>query len=319
MVKKREPFPEIPDLYQMVYELITYIPKGRVSTYGAVAEALGDKTAARAVGKILSENSNPELYPCYKIVYSDGAVGNYRLGGVTEKSRLLSADGIKISDGGIIDLKRYFFGNFVSDKPLARLHEYQDRFMPEIESIGSAIRTVGGVDVSYSGNSKNAVAVYTLFDFKMNKMLDYTIQSDKICFPYIPSYLSFRELPILSKLIEKAELGKKSADVVLVDGNGLIHPRNSGVASMLGAVCGIKTIGVAKSLLCGTAGDDNFIRMNNKVIGKRITKGFKPVFVSAGWKTDLSEAASIVSEMMIRRLPEPLRMAHILSKSLMAN
>jgi len=191
--------------------------------------------------------------------------------------------------------------------------------MPEIESIGSAIRTVGGVDVSYSVNSKNAVAVYTLFDFKMNKMIDYISQSGRICFPYIPGYLSFRELPILSKLIEKVESGKKSADVVLVDGNGLIHPRNSGIASMLGAVCDIKTIGVAKSLLCGIAGDDNFIRMNNKVIGKRITKGFKPVFVSAGWKTDLNEATSIVSYMMVHRLPEPLHMAHILSKSLAAS
>jgi len=239
----------IPDLYNEIYELLKQIPKGKISTYKAVARALGDKSAARAVGRILSENNKPDLYPCYKIVYSDARVGNYKFGGTAEKSKRLAEDGIKISDNKISDFDSCFFDDFRSNMPLVGLAEYQKRFIPEIKSVDSKIQTVGGVDVSYSSNSSDAVAVYTLFDFKTNKMTDYMSHSTKIRFPYIPGYLSFRELPVLSELIEKVKNTGKMADVVLVDGNGLIHPRGAGIASMLGELCDIRTVGVAKSLL----------------------------------------------------------------------
>ncbi len=315
-MKIKNLLPKIPDLYDEVYELLKQIPEGKVSTYKAIARALGDKSAARAVGKILSENENPDLYPCYKIVYSDGKVGNYRFGGTTEKTKRLAEDGIKIAGGKVIGCNNCLFEDFLSDAPLKKLLEYQKRFVAKTESVEFEIKTIGGVDVSYSSNSSDAVAVYTLFDFKTNKMTDYMSHSAKIRFPYIPGYLSFRELPILSELIGKVKSAGKMADVVLVDGNGLLHPRGAGIASMLGAICNIKTVGVAKSLLCGTLGDEGFVRMNGKIAGKKITKGFKPVFVSAGWKTDLSAAVNIVTSTMIHRLAEPLRMAHILSRNL---
>jgi deoxyribonuclease V len=71
---------------------------------------------------------------------------------------------------------------------------------------------------------------------------------DRIKFPYIPTYLAYRELPLFEKLIEQL---KVRPSVLMVDGNGILHPYKIGIASHLGVVLDIPTIGVAKNLLCG--------------------------------------------------------------------
>jgi len=81
------------------------IPKGKVSTYGRIARRL--KSSPRAVGQALKRNKRPEHYPCYKVVYSDGRVGNYSgLGGTAEKTRRLRRDGVEVR-GDLVDLERY--------------------------------------------------------------------------------------------------------------------------------------------------------------------------------------------------------------------
>ncbi|MFH0961593.1 MAG: MGMT family protein [archaeon] len=88
---------------EKVYSLLKKVPKGKVTTYSALARAAGSPRAARAVGTLMRKNPNPDKIPCYKVVLSDGRIGNYSgPGGVFRKQALLSKDGIAISPGGRI-------------------------------------------------------------------------------------------------------------------------------------------------------------------------------------------------------------------------
>jgi len=90
-----------------IYEAVKKIPKGMVATYGAVAEAAGDKKMARAVGNALHRNPDPENIPCYRVVNSKGELaGEFAFGGAGAQRKLLEADGIEFIDGRV-DLAKY--------------------------------------------------------------------------------------------------------------------------------------------------------------------------------------------------------------------
>ena len=92
---------------QRLYELLTESPRGKVVTYGTLAEMLGDKAWARAVGNALHSNPDGDKYPCYKVVNSKGELSPaYAFGGIEEQKRRLEADGIAVDDGKV-DLKIY--------------------------------------------------------------------------------------------------------------------------------------------------------------------------------------------------------------------
>ena len=90
-----------------IYEAVKLIPKGKVATYGQVAELAGDKKMARAVGNALHKNPNPDEIPCYRVVNAKGELaGEFAFGGDKAQQRLLEADGIIVIDGKV-DLKIY--------------------------------------------------------------------------------------------------------------------------------------------------------------------------------------------------------------------
>lgn len=90
-----------------IYEAVKKIPRGRVATYGQVAELAGNKKMARAVGNALHKNPNPDLIPCYRVVNSKGELaGEFAFGGVGAQARLLEADGIEVVNGKV-DLEKY--------------------------------------------------------------------------------------------------------------------------------------------------------------------------------------------------------------------
>ena len=92
-----------------VFELLCTIPRGRVTTYGDLAEALGNRSWARAVGNALHKNSDGDKFPCYKVVNSRGRLSqNYAFGGLEEQKRRLEADGIVVNNFGV-DLVRVGF------------------------------------------------------------------------------------------------------------------------------------------------------------------------------------------------------------------
>jgi O-6-methylguanine DNA methyltransferase len=90
-----------------IYEAVKKIPKGRVATYGQVAELAGDKKMARAVGNALHKNPDPDSIPCYRVVNAKGELaGAFAFGGPDAQAKLLEADGIEVI-GGKVDLKKY--------------------------------------------------------------------------------------------------------------------------------------------------------------------------------------------------------------------
>ena len=90
-----------------IYEVVKKIPKGKVATYGQVAELAGDKRMARAVGNALHKNPDPDNIPCFRVVNAKGELaGEFAFGGAGEQAKLLEADGIKVTDGRV-DLEKY--------------------------------------------------------------------------------------------------------------------------------------------------------------------------------------------------------------------
>lgn len=286
------------NLYEKTYELVKQIPKGKVSTYGAVAKALGDLIAARAVGRMLNENPYKEV-PCYRVICSDGNIGGYAHG-IDKKIELLRRDGIEVI-GKKIDLKKYFFNEFKTDYPLKKLRREQEKLREKLilEDIFD-LETIAGMDVAYG--KKYAYGAYVEFDLKGN-IINKKIVKKKIEFPYIPTYLAYRELPILNTLIK----GEKPS-LIMIDGNGILHPRFFGIACHFGILNNIATIGIAKKLLYGKE-KDGYIYINNKKVGKRIGK----IYVSPGNKICVETAWKITKKFMKYSQPEPIRQAHILA------
>ena len=178
---------------------------------------------------------------------------------------------------------------------------------------------IAGSDISApdsNGIVRAAVIVLTHPGFEV---VEVQVIEDKPLFPYIPGFLSFRESPIVLTAFSKLS---NEPDLLLVDGQGIAHPRRFGIASHLGVVLDIPTIGCAKSRLCGThkplattnAGSYTELVHNDEIIGAVVvTKDHvSPVYVSPGHKVDLPNAILWVMKCCKGyRLPEPCRLAHL--------
>jgi deoxyribonuclease V len=318
---------EIPDLRKAALELLLQVPKGKVTTYRALAIALGDPIASRAVGQIMAANEQPDRYPCYKVVHSDGRVGAYSApGGEAAKIARLQAEGIPVRDGKILNLKEHVFYSFRSEKPLVKLKKLQEELSERVRRtpLRGDYQTVGGVDLSYP-DPWTGIGAYVLMDLAGGRPLATEVAHCEISFPYIPTYLAFRELPVLLPLLEQVKEQGKLADVVLVDGSGILHPRHVGIASHLGVLLNTPTVGVTKSLLYGQVDLEDMepkeVRsvidpQSGEVIGAAIKtqERAEPIFVSIGHGIDLEAATSLVLRLCSKRLPEPIRRAHLASK-----
>jgi deoxyribonuclease V len=175
------------------------------------------------------------------------------------------------------------------------------------------IKFVGGVDVAYT--NRNAVGAVAILEYSTLKVVETKTSFQATGVPYIPTFLSFREVP---PVVSAVNMLSARPDVFLVDGHGIAHPRRLGFASHLGLVLDAATIGVAKSLLCGNVGDKEVdkwkpIIHEGVTVGAAVcTKlGVKPVYVSIGHKISLETAIEIVKRCTGKyRIPEPLREAH---------
>jgi deoxyribonuclease V len=175
------------------------------------------------------------------------------------------------------------------------------------------IRTVGGVDVSYF-DSKGIGAV-TVLDYDSLDILEAQVATCDVKMPYIPTLLSFREIPPAIAAIKRL---KVQPDIFLVDAQGLAHPYRCGFASHLGLALGKPTVGAAKSRLIGLPVEKNgrtFLVDEGEVIGEIVaTKpDAKPVYVSIGHMVSLESAVKIVKHCSKGRIPEPLLQAHNLA------
>ncbi len=180
------------------------------------------------------------------------------------------------------------------------------------------IKLIAGIDVSVSRYSRSGRAAVVVVNYPDLEVREISVAEGAIDFPYIPGLLSFREAPLALQAWKGLET---RPDLLMVDGQGLAHPRRLGIASHLGLLLNIPSIGCAKSRLIGThgslpeeAGSYSLLLENDEVIGAvvRTKHAVKPLYVSIGHRTDLDSAIRLVLNCCQGfRLPQPTRLAHI--------
>jgi deoxyribonuclease V len=180
------------------------------------------------------------------------------------------------------------------------------------------VRAVAGVDIAVGPRGSNAGrAAVVVLAWPSLEPLEQSIERAEVRFPYIPGLLSFRELPLV--LPAFARLTRRP-DLVIVDGQGIAHPRRFGIASHLGVLLDLPTIGCAKSRLTGlpsgVLGDESGARVplldGDECVGYvlRTRTGVKPLYVSPGHRIGFEEAADWVLRLTAGyRLPQPTRLA----------
>lgn len=182
------------------------------------------------------------------------------------------------------------------------------------------ITRVAGVDIGIDRKSDRARAAAAVLSFPGCEVLDHVVVKRRISFPYVPGYLSFREVPPIMAALEKLTV---SPDLIICDGQGIAHPRRFGLACHLGVLMDLPTIGAAKSRLIGTHAEPGRdkgqwceLKDKDEIIGAvvRTRTGVRPLFVSIGHRVGLPAAVRIVLQCCTRyRLPETTRAAHRLA------
>lgn len=179
------------------------------------------------------------------------------------------------------------------------------------------VRRVAGVDVGFENNGEITRAVLAVLDFPSLKLLEVSVARQPTRFPYVPGLLSFREIPAILGTLASI---KQRPDLILCDGQGIAHPRRFGIASHLGVLTDIPTIGVGKTRLVGeydepgnNKGDWSPLIHQGETIGAvlRTRAGVKPVYVSTGHCVSLETSIEFVLRCVTRyKLPETTRQAH---------
>jgi len=175
------------------------------------------------------------------------------------------------------------------------------------------IKRVCGVDVSYRNVFAYCSAV--ILDKNNLNVIESKNSKLKSTAKYIPGLFMLKESKPILHTIKKLE---KSFDILLVDGNGQLHPRQCGLACYIGLKLDKPIIGVAKSLLCGKERSDSKVEYKGKVLGYEIKQNKKKIYVSVGHKINLNTSVKIVKELIVNGnwYPEPLRIADFNSKQI---
>jgi deoxyribonuclease V len=287
-----------------IASMLSEMRPGETTSFSALASAMGEIRAARAVGEVLSSVS---IRGSHRVVHSDGRVPPGSL-------HLLSTE-IDLPSGAVPVEDIVAFE--AKDPPFNILKAIQIA-MDSIpfEKVDPGPR-MAGTDISCDRNT--SAAALCLVD-RAGRPLGETTVAGNLAFPYVPGYLFYREAPLLIPLLCKArEEGLMDEDpLVLIDGNGRLHPRRMGIAVQLGAICSEPTCGVAKRLLLGSvgvwSGDSAPILVDGEVLGFAVKKDAKrPFYVSEGTGPSLAECVQRLRPTLIGSNPEPLVMAHRLA------
>lgn len=184
----------------------------------------------------------------------------------------------------------------------------------------AAVRRVAGIDVGFERNNTVTRAAVAVLSYPELQLVEHVIARQPTRFPYVPGLLSFREVPTV---IDALAGLRSRPDILLCDGQGIAHPRRFGIASHLGVLFDVPTIGVAKTRLIGShgavppgRGEWTPLEHHGEVIGAvlRSRAGVKPIYVSPGHRTDLDGAVAWTMACVTRyKLPETTRWAHRLA------
>ncbi|WP_439556393.1 deoxyribonuclease V [Dyadobacter sp.] len=186
-----------------------------------------------------------------------------------------------------------------------------------LDPMQTPVRTIAGADISLSLYSETVYAGMVILTYPDLQPISYSLVKSSTTFPYVPGYLAFREIPALLEVYEQIPV---KPDVVMFDGNGIIHKKRMGIASHFGVLTGATTMGCAKKKLTGIYQDPAEERGRYSwVIDKAEKIGYalrskdkvKPIFISPGHKMSLEDSLAIALKCLHKhRLPEPTRKAH---------
>ncbi len=188
------------------------------------------------------------------------------------------------------------------------------------------IRFIAGMDVSCNPFDLNKIvyAAVVVLSYPALDVQEVASSVEKAAFPYVPGYLGFREAPSLVSAFSKLSI---RPDILFVDGHGISHPRGLGIASHMGVLLDIASIGVAKSLLVGkpnavldqSVGSFQAVNYKHHEVARliRTKKQCNPLIVSCGHKVALDSAVDIVQSCVRGyRFPEPIRHAHLVANQI---
>ena len=183
------------------------------------------------------------------------------------------------------------------------------------------VRCIAGADASYSPDGRTVHAAVAVLGLPDLNVLERCWVSREVPFPYVPGFFAFREGPAIISAVGALT---RQPDLLLIDGHGRAHPRRAGIASHVGLVLGIPTVGVAKRILAGDTavfgparGSASPIWDRGEIIGMavRTKAGSRPVYVSPGHAMDLaSSVAAVLATTSTSRIPAPVREAHRISR-----
>ncbi|MDY7013038.1 MAG: deoxyribonuclease V [Cyanobacteriota bacterium] len=206
------------------------------------------------------------------------------------------------------------------EEATALQEQLRDRVLLE-DQLGE-INTVAGVDVGFEENYTITKAAAVVLSFPQLERVEKAIARIPTTFPYIPGFLSFREIPALLQALDQLQT---LPDLILCDGQGIAHPRRLGIAAHLGVLLELPAIGAAKSRLIGThealapeKGSWQPLRDKGEIIGAvvRSRANVKPLYVSPGHKVSLETAIDCVLRCTTQyRLPETTRWADRIASS----
>lgn len=214
------------------------------------------------------------------------------------------------------------FNNLCSEKPVSikKALDFQSRLSKKVirKNAYKRIDKIAGADLAILTKQKKLLCGVIVFSYPQLEIIEkaYSVVDEK--FPYIPGLLSFREGPAIIDTLLKI---KNKPDLVMLDGQGIAHPRLFGIACHVGVLLGIPAIGVGKKKLFGNyiepeekkgSRSDLIDKSSKETIGAviRTRDGVKPVYVSIGNKIDLDSSVDIVLECSKGyRIPEPTRLA----------
>ncbi|WP_457623877.1 endonuclease V [Persephonella sp.] len=183
------------------------------------------------------------------------------------------------------------------------------------------VRFVGGIDVTFSQIWKRetlSISCIVVLDIKDNfKVVETVFSTKEVTFPYIPTFLAYRELPVILDAYTKL---KTDVDVFLLDGMGILHPRRMGIASHFGVVTDTITVGCGKSKLTGEFKEPENkplsykpVYLNDDKVGYilRTKKNTNPIFLSPGNNISVESSLKLVLKCLNGyKLPEPIRLSH---------
>ncbi|VVB97241.1 Endonuclease V [uncultured archaeon] len=176
------------------------------------------------------------------------------------------------------------------------------------------LRHIGGVDQAFSDDK--IISGIVVLDHGSFKVVECVHSIRPVSFPYIPTFLSFREGPVIVDAFKEL---KTLPDMLLVDGAGINHPRGAGIATHIGVALDVPTIGITKKILCGEGNEPTGLGETNPLVyeGRKVgwllksSKRSRAIIVAPGHRVSLDSSLSIVRSCLRgHKLPEPVRLAH---------